>query len=858
MTYFQDTEHLYHVLDAFFGRLAGEPELAEAMLAGRFVLRFRYRDPEGQVTVDLREGPITWEFGDSELEPDLEMIQSADVAHKFWLGTLSVPRALATRQVVSRGPVAKALKLLPALKPAYPLYASVLKELGEDQLLGVAKPGNGNGGRPHWRNFMLRVRNTFSRGLRRRSRVTLTGHNRPEIPLRDDPAPPALVYRASTVPEDETELRREMLARMAVIRAFEQRLSTANAAGEIPTEAIHLSIGQEATAVGVCFALRPDDKVATTHRGHGHMLAKGADLHGMMAEMLAKKTGLCKGKGGSMHVTDAAVGAIGANGIVGASPLLAAGAAHAARLRGTDQVSVAFLGDGATNQGMFHEGLNFASVLDLPAVFVVENNRYGEFTPLEKHCRVERLADRAAAYGMHGVTVDGNDVWAVYEAAQEAVDRARAGKGPTLLECETYRWHGHMEGDQVPYRTPEEVESWKKRCPILRWREVLEADGTLDDASAKAVLAEAEQAVDDAWAQAQADPAPTPEALDTEVFAPDAAALYRGSEVPAGTREITCSQALYEALEEELARDESVYMLGEDVSTGGYFAVTVGLSDRFGLQRIVDTPISEYAIVGSAVGAAMTGARPVAEILFSDFLTTCMDPLVNNAAKLRYMSGGQYRMPLTVRTPGGGGLGMAAQHSQSLEALLTGIPGLIILAPATPYDAKGLLKAAIRSDNPVLFFENKLLYPEIGPVPETDYVVPIGKADVKRAGRDVTLVTVGAALGKAREAADRLSQQGVEVEIVDVRSLVPLDLDTILGSVARTGHLVTVEDAPLGHGFGAEILARVTEVAFDLLRAAPRRVAAADVPIPYNSALENLALPDAARIEEAVRAVLHR
>jgi pyruvate/2-oxoglutarate/acetoin dehydrogenase E1 component len=233
-----------------------------------------------------------------------------------------------------------------------------------------------------------------------------------------------------------------------------------------------------------------------------------------------------------------------------------------------------------------------------------------------------------------------------------------------------------------------------------------------------------------------------------------------------------------------------------------------------------------------------------------------MDPLVNNAAKLRYMSGGQYRVPLVVRTPGGAGLGMAAQHSQSLEPLLTGVPGLIVVAPATPYDAKGLLTAAIRSNNPVVFFENKLLYAATGPVPEGDYVVPLGAARVARAGRDVTVVSVGAALGKALDAAAELAGAGVEVEVIDVRTLVPLDLATLVASVARTGRLVTVEDAALTHGFGAEIVARVAERAFASLVAPPLRVAALDVPIPYASALENRVVPDAARVAAAVREVV--
>jgi len=242
----------------------------------------------------------------------------------------------------------------------------------------------------------------------------------------------------------------------------------AYAAGELPTEAIHLSTGQEAVAVGACFALQPADTITTTHRGHGHMLAKGADLDGLVAEIYGKASGLCKGKGGSMHVTDARVGALGANGIVGASYVIAAGAALAGKQRADGTVSLAFCGDGALNQGMAHEALNFAAVFDLPVVFVVENNQYGEFTPLAKHTRVTRLADRAAAYGIPGVQVDGNDVWAVFETVRVAVDRARRGEGPTLVECLTYRWGGHMEGETADYRLAEEISAWKQRDPNVR------------------------------------------------------------------------------------------------------------------------------------------------------------------------------------------------------------------------------------------------------------------------------------------------------------------------------------------------------------------------------------------------------
>jgi 2-oxoisovalerate dehydrogenase E1 component len=851
MQTFQNSDQLYQVLDPFFQRLSENPEIVESLVAGNFVLRFRYTEPEGQVTFDLREKPLRWFFGDTDLSPDLEMIQSADTAHEFWLGRLNITGAIARRRVVARGPISKALKLLPAIKPAFPIYAEVLREEGREDLIPSERQS------PRWRfqisSLVNRFRGRLS-GIRLRPvSIDYAQLNSHLIPLTESPSPQQTEFRKQCLPETEATLQVEMLERMQVIRAFEQTLARAFASGNIPTEAIHLSVGQEAVAVGACFALRADDYLATTHRGHGHMLGKGADLDGMMAEMFGKATGLCCGKGGSMHVTEAAVGAIGANGIVGASPLIAAGAAHSALLRQSDQVAVAFMGDGATNQGMFHEGLNFAAVLKLPAIFVVENNLYGEFTPQSDHMCLDRIADRAASYGIPGIRVDGNDVWAVYQAMTEAVMRARAGGGPTLLECLTYRWHGHMEGESVDYRPAAELTEWKKNCPIANLKAELSEKKILTTDETEQIAQRALANVDTALNKALASPEPELAQLKTDVFSPDPSYLYRpASNGDSCEREISCSTAIFEALSEELSRDESVYLLGEDVSTGGYFAVTAGLSTEFGSKRIVDTPISEYAIVGSAVGAAMTGRRPVAEILFSDFLTTCMDPLVNQAAKLRYMSGGQYSLPLVVRTPGGAGLGMAAQHSQSLEALLAGIPGLIILAPATPCDAKGLLKAAIRSNNPVVFFENKLLYASTGPVPIADYIVPIGVAEEKRQGRDATIVSIGAALPKSLEAAEELSSTGIEVEIIDVRSIVPLDLETIVRSVVKTGRLITVEEAPVVHGFGSEIVAQVTQVAHAALRSSPRRVGAEVVPIPYNNTLENAALPDADRIRQAV------
>ena len=840
MAVFRDRAEFEHVMSRLFERLMAAPAVADPLTRTDMVVRFRYPDLDSVLTFDFKHKPAAFSVRD-EGAADVEMVQSSDTAHEFWLGKLNAVRAIATGRVRARGDVAQALKLLPAIRPAFRVYADVLHELGFDGRLALEAPTRRKR-RLDWRRLtaLLRRRDGVDRGRLPRDAVPPTSAETSVPATAREPLP------------DETKLLRiEMLHRMTLIREFEEQLARAWQEGALPTAAIHLSTGQEAVAVGVCFALRPDDVIATTHRGHGHMLAKGAPADRMMAEIFGKESGLCAGKGGSMHVTDASVGAIGANGIVGSSPLLAVGAALAFSHGERDAVAVAFMGDGATNQGMFHEALNLASVWKLPVLFVIENNGYGEFTPQAGSTNVARLADRAASYGMPGVTVDGNDVDAVHRVALELVEKARKGGGPALLECVTYRWRGHMEGDGQSYRSAAELEEWKQKDPCVRHRRALSAEGALDDAGAEALDAKARARIEAALDFARCSAEPEPSALVTHVFSPEP----RPSEhVPAGESvTMTASGAINLALREEMQRDARVVLLGEDITLGGYLAVTTGLVDEFGKKRVRDTPISENAILGGAVGAAMNGLRPVAEILFSDFLTVCADPLVNQAAKLRYMSGGQYSIPMVVRTPGGAGLGMAAQHSQSLEAMFMNVPGLIIAAPGTPRDCRALLKAAIRSDNPVLFFEHKLLYLTEGPVPTGEDVARLGTARVVRPGKDVTLVGLSYMVQVALEAAGELQKLGIDAEVVDPRTVAPLDSETILESVAKTRRLVTVEESPIRGGFGAEVVARVAAAAHGMLHAPPVRVGAGDHPIAYNKTLECLSVPDVARVVSAVQ-----
>ena len=651
------------------------------------------------------------------------------------------------------------------------------------------------------------------------------------------------------------ETLRDLYVTMRRIRAFEDKTADLFQEGVVKGTA-HSYKGEEAIAAGVCATLRDDDIIASYHRGHGHCIAKGARIDRMMAELMGRQTGYCQGLGGSMHIADMELNIMGANGIVGAAMPLATGAGLAAKLQGTDKVAVAFFGDGASNQGVFHESLNLAAVWKLPVIFVCENNQYALSTSYRNTTAVSQVSNRAASYEIPGITVDGNDGVEVYLVLREAVDRARAGEGPTLIEAMTYR-HG-QHSLRVNLRDPrpeDELESWLDRDPIARMEKRLSAEGGFSadqfDETTQAVDEEIETAV----TYGRESPEPPMQAMLDAVYAPHATYTEPG---PDTERMLSYPEALNEALDQEMLRDDRVFLMGEDVgATGGIFGVSKGLMERYGAERVRDTPISEASFVGCGVGAAIAGMRPVVEIQIFDFVALTMDMLVNQAAKFRFMLGGKPSVPLVVRGPQGGGIRLAAQHSQSLEAWFTHVPGLVVAAPSTPYDAKGLLVAAIRDDNPVVFLEQKLLYlGGNGPVPEELYAIPLGKADIKRAGTDVTVVATSAMVPRALSAATVLERDGISVEVIDPRTLQPLDEETILASVRKTNRLLIVHEAWVRGGFGAEIAAMVVDKAFDYLDAPVARLGAPHTPMPYNDRLELEVIPSQERIVDAIRALL--
>lgn len=641
---------------------------------------------------------------------------------------------------------------------------------------------------------------------------------------------------------------------MVRIRKFEEKVAELYKTGKLPGF-IHSYIGEEAIGAAVCANLRKDDYITSSHRAEGHALAKGMSPRKVMAELLGKVGGCCRGKGGSMHFADADLGMLGATGIVASLIPVATGAALSAQVRHTDQVAVAFFGDGAVGNGSFHESINFAAIWNLPVIYVCENNWYSTATPFASVAKNTDVASRAEGYGIPAVAVDGMDAVAVFQATREAVSRARSGKGATLLECRTYRYLGHYIGDP-DLRARQEKEEWLKRDPVKRLADSLITQNFASVEELSNVDRKIDDEVKDAVDFAIASPFPSNEEALRDVFAE---AVVRGpSPIAAGERQLSMRDAINEAMREEMTRDSNVIIYGQGYmgQRGGPYQVGKGLQDAFGTERVRDAPISELAMVGLAVGAAMTGLRPIIEIQFIDFTTLSMDQLVNQAGKISYMFAGQFRVPMVLRTTVGAFTNSGPHHSQSLEAWFMHAPGLKVIMPSTPYDAKGLLISAIRDDNPCLFFEPKALYALKGPVPEQDYTIPLGKADVKKPGSDLTIITWSRMVHPSLAVAKKLESEGVSVEVVDLRTLIPLDRKAVLDSIKKTGKALIVHEAYKTAGAGAEISAMITEEAFDYLKAPIKRVANPDVPIPFSPPLENFVLPDEKSIEKAARELL--
>lgn len=602
-------------------------------------------------------------------------------------------------------------------------------------------------------------------------------------------------------------------------------------------------IGQEAIAVGVTSALRTDDWILPMHRNLGVFTTRQVDMLRLFRQLFGRSGGFTQGRDRTFHFGLPEKSIVGMISHLGAMLPVACGLGLASRLKGTGRVAATFTGDGSTSEGDFHEALNLAAVWKLPVLFVIENNQYGLSTPSREQYACARLSDRAVGYGIPGHTIDGNDLLAVYQATREAAARARAGEGPTLLEFETFRMRGHEEASGVAYVPPHLFEEWAKKDPLARLESVLKATGVMTAGEIE-VLREMLKAEVDRVAD---------EALNTPVPSStrekELASVYAMAPAPAGpapgakTRELRYIDAITEALQTAMRRDPRVILMGQDIAEyGGAFKVTKGFLEEFGRDRVRNTPIIESGILGAALGLAIDGMVPMVEMQFGDFISCGFNQIVNNLAKTHYRWGTS--VPCVIRAPSGGGTGAGPFHSQNVEAWFTHVAGLKVIAPATPEDAKGLLLASLVEPNPVLFLEHKLLYRSLkGLVPEGYYTTPIGKARVARRGQDLTIVAYGIAVHWALDAAATLAREGFDIEVIDLRTLLPWDKATVLESVRRTAKALVLHEAPLTGGFGGEIAATISQEAFSHLDAPVTRLGGSDTPIPFAEALEEMLSP---------------
>ena len=611
-----------------------------------------------------------------------------------------------------------------------------------------------------------------------------------------------------------------------------------------------------------------------------------------IAELFGKEFGWCRGRGGSMHIADFRRGHLGANAIVGGSLGMAVGSGIASRYLEDGKVTLCFAGDGAFNNGIAHEAMNMACMAQftnglmekkfgIPVIFCVVNNQYGMTGQQRGEVTgIDFLAERCFGYnkeGMHAEIVNGMDPLAVRDAVKRATEIAREGKGPCFLEFWCSRLLGHSVKDKGDdYRAQEELGAWKEVEPLKTFPKKLIEEGIITEKEFERFKKEARKRNEEMAIKAAEAKSPDPKnmyfGLFSSTFSEKVPDEFKNPPVfkklPLLERdpekEITYREAITEALFQEMARDKRVVLWGEDIADyGGAYNVTRGLLEAFGRDRVFNTAISESAIIGSGIGAALRGLRPVVEIMYIDFILQAMDQVANQAAKWKYMSGGQAVLPLTIRTTIGGGKGYAGQHSQSLEAILAHIPGLKIAAPSCAYDAKGMLLYSIRDDNPVIFIEHQNLYEENlakSKVPKEEYLIPLGKAKVVREAdtskEAVTLISWSSMVPVCLKAAQKLEEEGIEAEIVDIRTLYPLDIETVLRSVQKTGKALVVHQAVEFMGFGAEIAAQIQEKAFDFLDAPVVRVAAPNVPPPSSPVLEKAFLPNERRVISSIKNLL--
>ena len=597
-------------------------------------------------------------------------------------------------------------------------------------------------------------------------------------------------------------------------------------------------IGQEAIAVGVASVLNDKDYILPMHRNLGVFTTRGVDFYKLFCQLFGKADGFTGGRDRSFHFGVMEHRISGMISHLAATMPIADGLALASKLKGSDFVSVSFCGDGATSEGDFHEALNLAAVWELPVIFVIENNGYGLSTPTDEQFACEKLSDRAIGYGMEGAYIDGNDIFEVMGTVKKARKNALNGK-PTLIEAKTFRVRGHEEASGTFYVPDEKLEKWKEKDPISRYEEwLLENNIINNQESLDGIKSEIDELIREPLDRALNASEPTFDLKKeltgvTAPFEPESVVLSNGS-----SSEKRFVDAIQFSLKQAFEEDDSYLILGQDIAEyGGVFKVTEGFVEQFGKERIRNTPIIESGAIGCAIGLALEGYKPVVEMQFADFISCGYNQIVNNLAKAHYL----WMPPLniTIRAPHGAGVGAGPFHSESPEGWFMQHPGLKILVPSSVEDAQNLLYSALHDPNPVLFFEHKKLYRSIRET-TPDHCIPekLGKAKIKRQGEDASIITYGMGVHWALEIAEEFAEKGIELEIIDLRCLAPIDMDTIKESVGRTNKVLLLQEPSQTLGPMSEISSIISEECFRELDAPIMRCSSLDMPIPFNKNLE--------------------
>jgi len=611
-------------------------------------------------------------------------------------------------------------------------------------------------------------------------------------------------------------------------------------------------IGQEAISVGVAAALHPDEFIFTMHRNLGVFTTREMSLESLFCQWQGTDGGYSKGRERSFHFGSVQHHIVGMISHLGPQLSYASGVALAHRLSKENKISAVFTGEGGTSQGEFHEALNIASVWNLPVLFIIENNGYGLSTPTNEQYRCERLSDRGRGYGMRSLTIDGNDLINVYNTIKTLAAEMRADPHPVLLECMTFRMRGHEEASGTKYVPKELMEYWAAQDPIKRYEELLLEENKITAEEIATIRSEFKSSISKEVEKALAHDPIMPDTAEElrDVYAPYSHVPAIDASAPVEMRMI---DAISSGLRESMKKHENLILMGQDIAGyGGVFKITEGFVDIFGKERVRNTPLCESAVIGTALGLSLKGYKAMVEMQFADFVTCGFNQIVNNLAKLHYRWG--EKADVVIRMPTGGGVGAGPFHSQSNEAWFTHVPGLKVVYPSNPYDAKGLLISAIEDINPVMYFEHKALYrSQSRMVPEGYYNIPFGQAAIAREGSDLTIITYGMGVHWALHVATQIHD--ADIEVIDLRTLVPLDVDSIVDSVRKTSRVVVLHEDTMFGGLGGEIVAIINERCFEYLDAPVRRCAGLDTPIPFTIPLEKNFMPDA-RLKGIVEEVL--